>query len=64
MECFGHYDPDQLGSVSASSNHAQWIWVHAVSQGETRTVGILIKQLRASIIVQGNQRTEVPAIPT
>jgi 3-deoxy-D-manno-octulosonic-acid transferase len=47
-ERFGHYDPDQLRSVNASSNHGQWIWVHAVSLGETRTAGILIQQLRAT----------------
>jgi 3-deoxy-D-manno-octulosonic-acid transferase len=36
-ERFGHY---------AHSAHENWIWIHAVSLGETRTAGILLKTLR------------------
>jgi len=36
-ERFGHY---------ANPSHDNWIWVHAVSLGETRTAGILLKTLR------------------
>lgn len=37
-ERFGYY---------TSASRGQWVWVHAVSLGETRTAGILIKGLRA-----------------
>ena len=37
-ERFGHY---------TSASRGQWVWVHAVSLGETRTAAILIKGLRA-----------------
>lgn len=36
-ERFGHYTNASVGN---------WVWVHAVSLGETRTAGILIKALR------------------
>ena len=36
-ERFGHY---------AHATQGEWVWVHAVSLGETRTAGILIKGLR------------------
>jgi 3-deoxy-D-manno-octulosonic-acid transferase len=36
-ERFGHY---------AHATRGEWVWVHAVSLGETRTAGILIKALR------------------
>ena len=37
-ERFGHYDEAMLG--------AGWVWIHAVSLGETRAAGILIDALR------------------
>jgi 3-deoxy-D-manno-octulosonic-acid transferase len=39
-ERFGHYSQPQ---------HENWIWIHAVSLGETRTAGILLAHLRASL---------------
>jgi 3-deoxy-D-manno-octulosonic-acid transferase len=36
-ERFGHY---------THASHAPWVWVHAVSLGETRTAGILLQGLR------------------
>lgn len=47
-ERFGHYDSTSLKRLNAAEHHGQWIWVHAVSLGETRTAGILLKQLRAT----------------
>ncbi|QKV53047.1 3-deoxy-D-manno-octulosonic acid transferase [Comamonas antarctica] len=42
-ERFGHYTPESLGRDGAG----RWIWVHAVSLGETRAAAILIEALRA-----------------
>ncbi len=39
-ERFGHYAPD------LPTSDVNWVWVHAVSLGETRTAAILIKGLR------------------
>jgi len=39
-ERFGHYTKPQ---------HENWIWIHAVSLGETRTAGILLPHLRATL---------------
>ena len=36
-ERFGHY---------AQTAHEDWIWIHAVSLGETKTAGILLRTLR------------------
>lgn len=40
-ERFGRYTPDSLGSDGAG----QWVWVHAVSLGETRTAALLVQAL-------------------
>lgn len=42
-ERFGHYQPTDLGA----EGRGQWLWVHAVSLGETRAAAILLKALRA-----------------
>ena len=42
-ERFGHYQPESLGRDGAG----RWIWIHAVSLGETRAAAILIAALRA-----------------
>ncbi|MFC7208157.1 3-deoxy-D-manno-octulosonic acid transferase [Comamonas endophytica] len=42
-ERFGHYEPESLGRDGAG----RWIWIHAVSLGETRAAAILIDALRA-----------------
>lgn len=42
-ERFGHYEPADLGA----EGRGQWLWVHAVSLGETRAAAILLKALRA-----------------
>ena len=39
-ERFGHYQ---------HASQENWIWIHAVSLGETRTAGILLKSLRESM---------------
>ncbi|MEG1455606.1 MAG: glycosyltransferase N-terminal domain-containing protein, partial [Comamonas sp.] len=44
-ERFGHYEPESLGRDGAG----RWIWVHAVSLGETRAAAILITALRAQL---------------
>lgn len=44
-ERFGRYNPADLGLVS----RGQWVWVHAVSLGETRAAALLIKALRAAM---------------
>lgn len=41
-ERFGHYQPADLGREHAG----RWLWVHAVSLGETRTAALLINVLR------------------
>lgn len=42
-ERFGHYQPTDLGV----QGRGQWLWVHAVSLGETRAAAILLQALRA-----------------
>ena len=42
-ERFGRYEPANLGQ----DGRGKWVWVHAVSLGETRAAAILIKALRA-----------------
>ena len=42
-ERFGRYTPKNLGA----DGRGQWLWVHAVSLGETRAAAILIDALRA-----------------
>ena len=42
-ERFGHYEPADLGV----QGRGRWLWVHAVSLGETRAAAILLKALRA-----------------
>lgn len=44
-ERFGHYSPADLGR----DGRGQWVWVHAVSLGETRAAALLIEQLRAAM---------------
>ena len=44
-ERFGRYTPANLGRDAAG----QWIWVHAVSLGETRAAALLIKELRRAM---------------
>lgn len=44
-ERFGHYVPESLGRDGAG----RWIWVHAVSLGETRAAAILIDALREQL---------------
>ena len=44
QERFGRYDPAPF-----SSSDAPWVWVHAVSLGETRAAAVLIAQLRTAI---------------
>ena len=41
-ERFGHYQPADLGA----EGRGQWLWVHAVSLGETRAAAILLQALR------------------
>ncbi|MBS7776909.1 3-deoxy-D-manno-octulosonic acid transferase [Acidovorax sp. CCYZU-2555] len=45
QERFGHYEPESLGRDGAG----RWVWVHAVSLGETRAAAILITALRAQM---------------
>lgn len=44
-ERFGYYSPADLGRAA----RGQWVWVHAVSLGETRAAALLIKELRAAL---------------
>ena len=44
-ERFGRYEPVALGE----DGRGQWIWVHAVSLGETRAAAILLKALREQL---------------
>lgn len=44
-ERFGYYDQQNIPPAKAPS----WVWVHAVSLGETRAAAALIHQLRAQI---------------
>ena len=44
-ERFGVYSPASLGH----DGRGQWVWIHAVSLGETRVAAILLKELRAQI---------------
>lgn len=44
-ERFGHYSPADLGREAAG----QWIWIHAVSLGETRAAALLVQELRAAL---------------
>lgn len=41
-ERFGHYSPPDLGH----GGQGQWLWLHAVSLGETRAAAILLQALR------------------
>ncbi len=41
-ERFGHYGPDE----SENAKTVGWVWLHAVSLGETRAAGVLIDALR------------------
>ncbi len=42
---YGQFVEERFGHYTEAAHH-DWIWVHAVSLGETRTAGILIKALR------------------
>ena len=44
-ERFGYYCPDTLGRDGAG----QWVWIHAVSLGETRAAALLINTLRTNL---------------
>ncbi len=44
-ERFGCYTPKDLGC----DGKGQWVWVHAVSLGETRAAALLIKELRIAL---------------
>lgn len=44
-ERFGHYQPPTLGQAEAG----RWVWVHAVSLGETHVAAQLIRVLRRAI---------------
>ena len=44
-ERFGHYSAQDLGR----DGQGQWVWVHAVSLGETRAAALLIEALRAAL---------------
>ena len=52
-ERFGRYSASQGGVTPAGSSdsdaHGQWVWIHAVSLGETRAAGILLAALREQI---------------
>jgi 3-deoxy-D-manno-octulosonic-acid transferase len=47
-ERFGRYTPacDSLAPASSASAPPRWVWVHAVSLGETRAAAILLAALR------------------
>ena len=42
---YGEFVEERFGRYT-HAEHKDWIWIHAVSLGETRTAGILIKTLR------------------
>ena len=44
-ERFGCYSPKNLGRDGAG----QWVWVHAVSLGETRAAALLVQELRKAM---------------
>lgn len=44
---YGQFVAERFGFYTNASQ-AKWVWVHAVSLGETRTAGILLKGLRKS----------------
>lgn len=44
-ERFGHYESADFGA----DGRGQWIWLHAVSLGETRAAAILLKALREQL---------------
>lgn len=44
-ERFGYYKPENLGHDAAG----QWIWIHAVSLGETRAAALLLEALRQEL---------------
>lgn len=44
-ERFGRYNPSDLGH----DGRAQWVWIHAVSLGETRAAALLVQALRAAM---------------
>ncbi|MGN1057115.1 MAG: 3-deoxy-D-manno-octulosonic acid transferase [Comamonas sp.] len=44
-ERFGRYTPAQLGH----EGQGQWVWIHAVSLGETRAAALLISALRQTL---------------
>ena len=44
-ERFGHYTPADLGQDA----RGRWVWVHAVSLGETRAAALLLHELRAAM---------------
>lgn len=50
-ERFGRYSASQTGAAPAGSGDAQgpWVWIHAVSLGETRAAGILLAALREQL---------------
>ena len=48
-ERFGHY-PETLGAAAGQvGNHDFYVWVHAVSLGETRAAAVLVAQLRVAL---------------
>lgn len=46
-ERFGHYGPAHPSASTQPPGH--WVWIHAVSLGETRAAAILLVQLRAQM---------------
>ena len=42
---YGQFIEERFGQYTQAA-HEEWIWIHAVSLGETRTAGILLKTLR------------------
>jgi 3-deoxy-D-manno-octulosonic-acid transferase len=55
-ERFGHYDATTLARRAAGDGHADaqgpaapWVWIHAVSLGETRAAAILLTALRQQL---------------
>ena len=45
---YGQFVEERFGRYTQAS-HGHWIWIHAVSLGETRTAGILLKGLREAL---------------
>ena len=45
---YGQFVEERFGQY-AQPQHENWIWIHAVSLGETRTAGILLPHLRAAL---------------